>query len=58
LSSVGKSNCRRSTSQVYDYDSPTSVRILARTEELDGGAVLPGFLLPLVTIFENEDQPE
>lgn len=47
-----------STVQVYDYDSPTTVRILARAEELDGGAVLPGFRLPLAMLFEDEDQTD
>jgi Uma2 family endonuclease len=47
-----------STDQIYDYDSPTSVRIVARAEELDGGDVLPDFRLPLATLFEDEDQPE
>jgi len=47
-----------STEQVYDYDAPTSVRILARAEDLDGGAVLPGFRFPLATLFEDEDLPE
>jgi Uma2 family endonuclease len=46
------------TSQVYDYDAPTSVRILARTEELDGGGFVPGFRLPLTALFEDADRPE
>jgi Uma2 family endonuclease len=36
---------------VYVYDSPTSIRIVSRGEELDGGALLPGFRLPLATLF-------
>ena len=44
-------------SRVYVYDSPTSVRILQRDDELDGGAVLPGFRLGLSAIFEDEAEP-
>ena len=39
--------------KLYDYDSPSSVRILTRDETLDGGALLPGFRLPLAELFEN-----
>jgi len=38
--------------KLYDYDSPTSVRILTRSDTLDGGDVLPGFQLPLSELFE------
>ena len=45
-------------SKVYAYDSPTSVRILQVGDELDGGAVLPGFRFPLAGLFETqEDEP-
>jgi Uma2 family endonuclease len=40
--------------QVYLYDSPTQVRVLMRTDELDGEALLPGFRLPVATLFEAE----
>jgi Uma2 family endonuclease len=44
--------------KVYVYDSPTSVRILQVGDELDGGAVLPGFRMTLATLFEvQEDGP-
>ena len=45
--------------KVYAYDSPASVRILqAGGDDLDGGAVLPGFRLSLSTLFETaEDEP-
>lgn len=33
------------------YESPTSVRILTRDDELDGGLVVPGFRLPLREVF-------
>jgi Uma2 family endonuclease len=36
----------------YDYDSPTSVRILTRSDTLEGGDVLPDFQLPLSELFE------
>ncbi len=37
--------------EIYVYESPTKVRILTATEELDGGTVLPGFRLPLASLF-------
>lgn len=40
--------------QVYVYESPTRVRILIRSDELDGGTVLSGFRLPLALLFEEE----
>jgi Uma2 family endonuclease len=42
-----------SQEQVYVYDSPTSVRILTRTDELSGDPILPNFRLPLVELFED-----
>jgi Uma2 family endonuclease len=39
--------------QVYVYDSPTQVRIVTTTEDLDGGAILPGFRVPLATLFHR-----
>jgi Uma2 family endonuclease len=41
-------------SKVYVYDSPTSVRILQVGDDLDGGAVVPGFRLPVAVLFEDE----
>lgn len=38
-------------SKIYVYDSPTHVRILQIGDELDGGAVLPGFSVPLSALF-------
>ncbi len=38
--------------KVYDYESPTSVRILTRSDTLTGAEVLPGFELPLAELFE------
>lgn len=37
--------------QVYVYDSPTQVRILAEAETLSGGDLLPGFSLPPASLF-------
>jgi Uma2 family endonuclease len=42
-----------SQEQVYVYDSPTSVRILTRTDELSGDPILPHFRLPLMELFEE-----
>jgi Uma2 family endonuclease len=36
---------------VYVYESLTHIRGLTRNEELDGGAVLPGFRLALASVF-------
>jgi Uma2 family endonuclease len=47
-----------SQEQVYVYDSPTSVRILTRTDELSGDPMLPNFRLPLVELFEEVEAVE
>jgi Uma2 family endonuclease len=39
------------TTKIYVYDSPTSVRILQLGDELDGEGVVPGFQVPLSTMF-------
>ncbi len=39
---------------VYVYHSPTQVHILTRHDELDGEHLLPGFRLPVKTLFEEE----
>jgi Uma2 family endonuclease len=39
------------TNKIYVYDSPTRVRILELGDELDGGEVIPGFRVPLSTLF-------
>jgi Uma2 family endonuclease len=43
-----------SQEQVYVYDSPTSVHILTRTDELSD-PILPHFRLPLVELFEDAE---
>lgn len=47
-----------SQEQVYIYDSPSTVRILTRTDELSGDPILPHFQLPLVELFEDADAVE
>ena len=42
---------------VLVFESPESVRVLNRDDTLDGGTVLPGFRLPLATLFEDDDEP-
>jgi len=43
--------------QVYVYESPTRIRVLTETDELDGGTVLAGFRLPLATLFSTVATP-
>ncbi len=40
-------------SKVYVYDSPARVRILQLGDDLDGEDLLPGFRVPLATLFED-----
>ena len=42
--------------QVYVYQSPTQTRILTRQDELDGEDLLPGFRLPLASLFEADEE--
>jgi Uma2 family endonuclease len=42
------------TREVYIYDSATKVRILADKETLEGGALIPGFRLPLANLFQKK----
>ena len=44
--------------EVYIYTAPTQVRILTADQELDGGDLLPGFRLPLASLFDDEPEPE
>ena len=46
------------TSKIYVYDSPTSVRILQLGDELDGEGVIPGFRVPLSTLFGRKKKPK
>lgn len=39
--------------QVYVYDSPTTVRILSAGDSLPGGEILPGFSIPLASLFDR-----
>jgi Uma2 family endonuclease len=36
---------------LYIYESPRQARILGEGDELDGGVILPGFRVPLVSLF-------
>lgn len=42
---------------VYVYDAPDKVSMLSEKQELDGGTILPGFRLPLVTLFAVGTKP-
>ena len=42
------------TAEVYVYESVTQIRVLQRTDELDGGTLLAGFRLPVAALFEEE----
>lgn len=46
--------------QVYVYTSPKQIQVVDRHDALDGGDVLPGFTLPLATLFDTdaEDTPQ
>lgn len=41
---------------LYRYTSPTQIQVIQSGEELDGGALFPGFRMPLSELFE--DDPE
>ena len=43
--------------QVHVYASPTSVRIFAQGDVLEGDPVVPGFRLAIAVLFPPEDEP-
>ncbi|MCI0638918.1 MAG: Uma2 family endonuclease [Gemmataceae bacterium] len=43
-----------SVEQVLVYDSPTSIRVLKRGDVLDEATLLPGFSLPVSSLFDEE----
>jgi Uma2 family endonuclease len=43
--------------KIYVYSSTTSVQILTRGDELDGGLVLPGFRRPVSDLFDRVGEP-
>ena len=43
--------------KVYAYASPTEVRVLAISDELEGADVLPGFRMALRNLFEQPGEP-
>jgi len=38
---------------IHVYDGPMAIRPLGKSDVLDGGAVLPGFMLPLADLFSE-----
>lgn len=44
--------------QVYVYETPTCIRVVAPDGALDGGAIVPGFRLALASLFEDEAGPD
>ncbi len=42
--------------QIYVYQSPTQARILTSADELDGEDILPGFRLPVASLFEATEE--
>jgi len=46
------------TKKIYVYSSPTRVRILQVGDDLDGEAVIPGFRVPLSTLFGRKKKPK
>jgi hypothetical protein len=49
---------RCNESQVYEYDSPHTIRVLGLQDALDGGAIIPEFRLPLAELFEGIEPSE
>ena len=47
-----------SQEHVYVYESPTQVRILTRTDVLQGEPILPQFRLPLAELFDDVESVE
>ncbi len=43
---------------VHVYHAFDRIEVVTRDGTLDGGAVVPGFRLPLAELFEGEDAPE
>jgi Uma2 family endonuclease len=41
---------------IHIYETLAQIRVLRQSDVLDGGAILPGFQLPLATLFEDETQ--
>jgi Uma2 family endonuclease len=42
---------------VFDAADPTIIRVVRHGDEIDGGAILPGFRLPLAALFPGEPEP-
>lgn len=41
--------------KIYVYTSPIAVRILQPGDDLDGGPVIPGFRVPVKSLFDEDD---
>jgi Uma2 family endonuclease len=46
------------TRRAFVFSSATEVRILSASDELDGGAVIPGFRLALTRLFDGDPEPQ
>ena len=46
------------TMKIYVYDSPTQLRILQPGDELDGDGIVPGFHMPVATLFQAVETEE
>lgn len=43
---------------IHIFDSFTQIRVLTRDDVLDGGQIIPGFRLPMSSLFEGEEVEE
>ncbi len=43
--------------EVYVYTATNRIEVLQLGQDLDGGDLLPGFRLPLATLFEDDAEP-
>ena len=43
---------------IHVYETYTTIRVVAGLDALEGGAIVPGFRLPLSELFEDDRQPE
>jgi Uma2 family endonuclease len=43
--------------QIYVYHSPTQIQVLTHADTLSGEAIVPGFQIPVATLFEDMPPP-
>jgi Uma2 family endonuclease len=43
--------------EIYVYQSPTQIQVLTQADTLGGGTVVPGFQVPVATLFEDVPPP-